>query len=497
VGVLRVAAASAVFLFAPSASAAGYVFSTFTGDTPAGEKLSTYRSADALNFALVSDTGFTGPSGYLRDPSIMKHTDGKYYVAYTDPLSVGCCGKEDHFSIASSADLMQWTDVTMVMAGVPGVAHTWAPEWFVDNGTVNVIANIDTLNTDSDFKPYVFTAKDSTLTAWSGPVALGFGPNYIDTFVLKEGGVYHAFTKNETTRYLEHATAPALTGPWTFVGTANWSGFGPGMEGPTVVKLDDGTWRIFLDGQSRPLTARYLTSTSADLTTWTPLTVLPNGLGFLRHGTVIRDEVVGGGAVGDAGMAADDARAPVGGSADGGIHETGAGGDRPDATTVGAAAPDAGGDASAAARPPGEGTDDAGGAGADGEEEELAAPSLGSMLDATAVGNPPLEDSGASRGLGTSAGGCTCRASDRAATVSAGPALLTVVALLGMSRRRRQSRTSRGSRGGRRLRRRFALTLAASTKIVTFAHGKKGLPLRWTRKASRRPPSKRRARREA
>jgi len=89
-----------------------------------------------------------------------------------------------------------------------------------------VIANIDTGNQLPDFQPYVFTALDSTLTAWSGPTALGIGADYIDTYVAKLGTAYHAFIKSETTRYLEHATAPSLTGPWTFVGKDNWAGWG-------------------------------------------------------------------------------------------------------------------------------------------------------------------------------------------------------------------------------------------------------------------------------
>ena len=152
-----------------------YVFSTFTGDNAPGEKLSTYQSDDALHFTLVPDggigapsisnTGFGGPSGYLRDPSILKYTDGKYYVTYTDPLSQPCCGEENHFSVASSSDLIHWTNLAMVAAtvsspaGVSGIAHAWAPEWFVDEGVVNIVANIDTLNTDSDFRQYVFTVR--------------------------------------------------------------------------------------------------------------------------------------------------------------------------------------------------------------------------------------------------------------------------------------------------------------------------------------------------
>jgi hypothetical protein len=188
-------------------------------------------------------------------------------------------------------DLVHWRNVTIVDAGVPGVAHTWAPEWFFDGSAIHVIANLGTTDIDSNFKPYLFTAEDSTLTSWNAPVPLGFGPNYIDTFVFEVGATYHAFAKNETKRYFEHATASTLTGPWTFVGTGNWAGWGSGMEGLALVQLDDGTWRIFMDGEG---STPFVTATSPDLYEWTAWTPLP-GLGNLvRHGTVIRDTATGG-----------------------------------------------------------------------------------------------------------------------------------------------------------------------------------------------------------
>jgi len=93
---LATASAFAILLGAGRALATNYVFATFTGDPLPDERLSIYKASDALDFTLVSNTGFAGPSGSLRDPSIMRHTDGKYYVAYTDPPGAGCCGKEDH-----------------------------------------------------------------------------------------------------------------------------------------------------------------------------------------------------------------------------------------------------------------------------------------------------------------------------------------------------------------------------------------------------------------
>jgi MYXO-CTERM domain-containing protein len=268
------------------AQATTYIFATFKGDDAAGMKLSIYTSTDSTNFTLLSDTGFGGNTSYIRDPSIMKHSDGKYYIAYTDPMKASCCNPEDHFGIAVSSDLIHWTDLTTVKAGVPNVSRVWAPEWYVEGGVVRVIANIDTGN--ADFQPYAFTAQDSSLTSWSGPTALGIGTDYIDTYVAKLGATYHAFIKSETTRYLEHATAPSLTGPWTFVGKNDWAGWGSGMEGPAIVQLDDGKYKMYVDPQAGGVPCQYMTS--SDLNTWSAKASIPGDAGaVIRHGTVIRD----------------------------------------------------------------------------------------------------------------------------------------------------------------------------------------------------------------
>ena len=268
------------------AAATTYIFSTFKGDDAAGMKLSIYTSTDSTNFTLLSDTGFGGNTTYIRDPTIMKYTDGKYYIAYTDPMKASCCNPEDHFGIAVSSDLIHWTDLTTVKAGVPNVSRVWAPEWYVEGGVVRVIANIDTGN--ADFQPYFFTAQNSELTSWSGPTALGIGTDYIDTYVAKLGATYHAFIKSEATRYLEHATAPSLTGPWTFVGKDDWAKWGSGMEGPAIVQLDDGKYKMYVDPQSGGVPCQYMTS--SDLNTWSAKASIPGAAGtVIRHGTVIRD----------------------------------------------------------------------------------------------------------------------------------------------------------------------------------------------------------------
>jgi hypothetical protein len=257
-----------------------YVFSTFNDSAPGNTTLIIYTSNDALNFTLLSDTKFGGPTGTLRDPSIMRHTDGKFYVAFTTPPDAGCCGPESSFAIASSANLKDWTTVATVPSGVAGVKNTWAPEWFKDtDGTLYILANIDG-------KTYRYTAMDDTLTKFSGGTWIGIGPGYIDTFIVNIGGTYHAFTK-ASTLYIEHATSSSLDGPWDFVGTGNWAGWGVHREAPAVLNLGNGTWRFYCDGGSAGH-EQYSDSTDV-FKTWTPLKPLPGGVGAVTsHGTVIK-----------------------------------------------------------------------------------------------------------------------------------------------------------------------------------------------------------------
>jgi len=276
----------AIALSAISAAASAtprYVFATFLGDDASKEKLSLYTSKNGLDFTLLANTSYAGPTGVLRDPSIMKHSDGQYYIAYTLKSWTTTSAS---FAIASSPDLKTWTFRTEVPAQVANVKDTWAPEWFKDtDGRIHLIVSIDTSTTQ--FKSYLYTASDDTLARWDAPTPLGIGPNYIDTFVVKVGAQYHAFTKNETSKFIEHATASALTGPWTFVGTGDWAGWGSGKEGPALFQLENGQWRLFMDCYGN---CGYLQASSTDLTKWSGTSTVPVLSGVVRHGTVLRED---------------------------------------------------------------------------------------------------------------------------------------------------------------------------------------------------------------
>ncbi|WP_432119548.1 glycoside hydrolase family 43 protein [Streptomyces sp. bgisy032] len=273
----------------PNGSATRYTIVPFRNSDDG--TVDVYQSDDATDFRLLRSSAYTPPAGRIRDASVIRHTDGRYYAAYTtrtwqDPSTT--------IGFARSPDRVNWTFLYDHTVPVPGLSRAWAPEWFVDSdGGVHVIVSCSTTNDEWIFTPYLMRATDSALTAWSTPVPLtGIGANHIDTFIVRIGSTYHAFPKNETTKYIEYATATNLTGPYTIRRTGDWAGWGSYREGPALVQLDNGAWRIFFDGYGD---GTYYYSDSRDtFTTWTPPAALPGISGTARHFSVVKETVTGG-----------------------------------------------------------------------------------------------------------------------------------------------------------------------------------------------------------
>ncbi|KAF8649336.1 hypothetical protein AX16_005871 [Volvariella volvacea WC 439] len=267
------------------AVAAPYVFTAFTSASESN--LYVYTSNDGLNFSLLKGPAYTPPSGLIRDPSLILHTDGRYYICYTTNWT------GTNFAIASSTDLLTWSLVATIStaSSVITPVNTWAPEFFKDprTGQINIIVSLST-GSYGPFLPYAFTALDSSLTRWSGPVVLSgisnAGLGYIDSFPVYYNGQYHLFAKAETNgkKVIEHAVASSLTGPYTFVQTGNFAGWGQ-AEGGCVAILPNGRFRLYADGYS---SGKYIYSDSSDLYNWSAAQTLPGLSGFVRHGTVLK-----------------------------------------------------------------------------------------------------------------------------------------------------------------------------------------------------------------
>ncbi|GID30910.1 family 43 glycosylhydrolase [Paractinoplanes brasiliensis] len=271
-------AAAVLTVPAPASAATTLVYATFKGDAQADEELWLYQSTNGgTSYSVLADTNFHGPTGVLRDPSILKR-NGRYYIAYTVQ---SWTTNSTYFNIASSTNLTTWTNIASIPSGIADTRFTWAPEFYVEGGAVHVITSVAATTCSNCFRPYVYTARNTELTSWSGPAQMwGLGTNHIDTYVVKNGNTWHAFTKDETGKYIEHWTTTAgLTAGWINRGRL-WSS---GYEGPSLVRLDDGSWRIYVDRYSTG--GGIYTATSTDLNTWTGLTSV--GCAGCRHGTAI------------------------------------------------------------------------------------------------------------------------------------------------------------------------------------------------------------------
>jgi len=260
----------------PASAATTLIYATFKGDAAADEELWIYQSTNGgTSYSALYDTNFRGPTGVLRDPSIVKR-GSIYYVAYTWQ---SWTTNSHYFAVASSNDLRTWTNIATVASGVANTEFTWAPEFYVEGSTVRIIASVSQTTCSSDcFKPYVYTAQNAGLTSWSGPTVMaGITGNHIDTYVAKSGSTYHAFTKAGNAN-IEHWTSAALTSGWTKRSDL----FDGNYEGQSLVKMDNGSWRMYAD---RYTNGGIYTSTSSDLNTWTGLT--PITCAGCRHGTAI------------------------------------------------------------------------------------------------------------------------------------------------------------------------------------------------------------------
>ncbi|GAB40638.1 hypothetical protein GOSPT_113_00270 [Gordonia sputi NBRC 100414] len=296
VAVAILAVAGLMFSDQGSSAAAGWRYTVVAFSNTSDTYMDVYQSADGSAFEPVAKPAYRPPSGRVRDPSIFRHTDGFYYVTYTtvDGANIG---------FARSRDRVHWSfvrnvPVPLCCAFLPGTGDgkglgsssgpgssgsagssdgpslspfttkAWAPDWFVEGGRVNVIFS---MSTGGGFVPYIMTALDSSLRAWGPPIPLaGLGADHIDTTVVKVGSTYHAFTKNETKKVVQHAVSSSLYGPYRFIAPGNWGAF---VEGPAVIQLPGGAWRIYLDAYKA---GKYLYSDSTDgLNTWTPVKELP------------------------------------------------------------------------------------------------------------------------------------------------------------------------------------------------------------------------------
>lgn len=206
---------------------------------------------------------------WARDPSIILF-GGYYYIAYTRVGSNlgGAFGTTNSIGLVRvSLDFQTWEAMEPIrISGT--VAHTWAPEWFLDSDNLPRIIYAMRPTASGTFKQYVVSPLTPALSAWGSPVEMSGLDANIDAKVLKIGDTYNAFTSSQTESRLKHYSAPALTGPYTVVADSQIN-TGPfsGYEGPAIAALKNGGYRMYIDAYNLIDAIHY--TDSFDLLNWT------------------------------------------------------------------------------------------------------------------------------------------------------------------------------------------------------------------------------------
>jgi beta-galactosidase GanA len=264
----------------PAQSRQVYLMSSFTASSP--NTLSVFSSPDGASFATLASETYTAPQRLLRDPSIVRHTDGYYYVVYTSGQDGAA------FGITRSRDLKNWEPMSEARIALPGVGSVSAPEWLRDkDGSLKVAVSLSRDGAKGAFSTYI-VEPNADFSQWSAPKPLQGLQGYADTFVVASGEGYAAFARNQQSGFIELATASSLAGPWTVQKKGDWAGWGAGREAPALVKLPGGGWRIYF-GDSASKRSWYADSQD-NFASWTPKKEVGGVSTVARHFTVLAED---------------------------------------------------------------------------------------------------------------------------------------------------------------------------------------------------------------
>ncbi|MDO9551771.1 glycoside hydrolase family 43 protein [Rhodonellum sp.] len=273
-----------------------YLFSYFTGNGEDG--LHYAYSLDGYQWEVLGGGGSyliptAGGDKLMRDPCIIKGGDGLYHMVWTVSWN------EKGLGYASSPDLIHWSRQKFlpVMEHEANARNTWAPEIFYDAKEDTYMIFWSTTirgrypETQSDaedaynHRKYFTTTKD--FKSFS-PTALLYEPgfNVIDGTIIKEGGEYLMFVKDETRepaqKNIRITKSKTLTSGYSPAGTPITGNYW--AEGPTVTKVGD-HWVVYFD---KYIEKNMGAVASKDLVNWTDVSdkvKFPKGT---RHGTVLK-----------------------------------------------------------------------------------------------------------------------------------------------------------------------------------------------------------------
>lgn len=268
-----------------------YFIGTFNTEPDA--KLWIYHSEDGINFDNLFPAHVYDPATGLRDPAILRHSNGTFYCTYTQQN--GTMEASDAIGLAYSTDLENWSFLTELPA-IASAVHCWNGDLFFDND--GILHSYFAAATDSWPGPFTVYESHPTaadLSTWSTPVSIGdLGENVMNTTLAYISPYYYLFGETNdmdppNNQYIHLWRSSSPTSGFTLhasdpmgVGEGHW-------ENCSIIKTDfngRGTrWRMYLDKYD-PLDGIYYTDCWDDFVTWSTPARLGGQTWNFRHGMV-------------------------------------------------------------------------------------------------------------------------------------------------------------------------------------------------------------------
>lgn len=249
----------------------GYLFVTFKGEqTPMSEQIYFAASSDgrqwnALNDGepvLISKLGEKG----VRDPFLLRSHDGqKYFILATD-LSINLnhdwgraqTAGSQSIVIWESSDLVNWSKPRLVRVAAPNAGCTWAPEAVYNEETKDYLVFWASKNQSDKFaKQRIWASRTKDFQTFAKPfVYIDKSNDVIDTDIVRDGGRFYRFSKDEQSKAITMEVSDKLKGPWQDVAGFSLANL-QGYEGPECYQLKPATdgkpavWCLVLDQYSK------------------------------------------------------------------------------------------------------------------------------------------------------------------------------------------------------------------------------------------------------
>ncbi len=257
----------------------GYMFSYFTGEgTSNGEQVyfGLSRGNDALQWRELNNgnpvlTSTLGERG-LRDPFIIRSPEGdKFYQIATDLRIFGGNGWDaaqrtgsKSIMVWESTDLVNWTNQRLVKVSPDTAGNTWAPEAYYDEGlgayvvfwASKIYADDDPNHTGNTYNKMLYAITRDFYTFSAPQVWVDPGYSVIDSTIIKDGGTYYRFTKDERNNtsttpcskfIIEQKSSSILNLGYDFVAECIGKGSISQGEGPLIFKSNtEQKWYLFI-----------------------------------------------------------------------------------------------------------------------------------------------------------------------------------------------------------------------------------------------------------